>query len=144
MNRCQRCRRWRDCTAPPDWFNYTEIRFCPYQCLWILAHDETLECGQWPIQPGQAESPLGSRQFRAEAAFVKPEVIIAELRSRLAKTGIQGKLLRAQAKAEVTSPDDLEWEAREALWYITGWNRKTINFGAWKRQRRYRGMIIKT
>lgn len=138
MNRCQECRNWHDCTAPPDWFNYVEIRFCPYQCLWILAQDEIIECGRWPLQPGQAESPIGNRQFKPEAPFVKPEIIIAELRSRLAKTGIQGKLLRAQTKAGITSPNDLEWEAMEALMYISGWNRKRVDFGAWKRQRRYR------
>jgi len=75
---------------------------------------------------------------------VKPEVILAELKYRMEKTGLAGKLLKAQAKAGIIHPNELESEAREALMYISGWNRKSLNFGAWKRQRRYRKMIIKT
>jgi len=143
MSECRKCKNWHDCKAPPGWFHYGEIRFCPYQCLWILSHAETLKGGDWPAQAGQAESPKGQRQFKAEASFVKPEIIIGELENRLATTGIQGKLLVAQAFVvrninDLKDQELLDWEAREALMYIKGWRRKNMSFRAWRKKRRYR------
>ena len=135
MSECRKCKDWHDCKAPPDWFHYGEIRFCPYQCLWILSHAETLRAGRWPAQAGQAESSNGQRQFKSEASFVKPEIIIGEVESRLESAGVHGKLLAAQAEAGRTL-DTLDWEALQALMYIKGWRRKKMSFRDWKKWRK--------
>jgi len=142
MNNCQKCKNWHDCKAPPDWWNYSEVRFCPYQCLWILANADTLRAGHWPIQEGQAEDPVGNRQFKSEASFVKPELIIGELESRLAKTPNRGELLVTQIEDGRTL-SNLSNGARAILMYLKGRKRKAMDFNAWQRQKRYRKMITK-
>lgn len=130
---CRNCKRWQDCKAPPDWFNYAEIRFCPYQCLWIIARAEILKNGQWPPQEGQAESPRGKGQFKTEASFVKPELIIGEVGARLNRTPNKGELLITQIEDGRTF-GNLSDGARAILMYIKGKDRKRISFRRWQRE----------
>ena len=137
MTDCRDCKDWHDCTAPPDWFHYGQIRWCPYQCIWIIAHSETLREGRWPPDPYRADNNNGQRNIKTEASFTKPILILAELETRLERAGIRGKLLVAQVEAgrEINT---LDREARDALMYVKGFRRKKMSFSTWKRQRNYR------
>jgi hypothetical protein len=131
---CRDCKDYRGC-IPPEWFNYAEIRFCPYQVLWVIANSDIFRAGHWPKNPNGDDSS-GQKGIKAEAAFVKPILILAELESRLERTGIQGKLLVAQIEAGYEF-NMLDREARDALFYVKGWRRKRISFIDWKRKRRW-------
>lgn len=134
---CHTCKYWKSCQIAPEWFDYGQIRWCPYQVLFLLRHTETLKAGRWPTQDGGTISREGSRQFRAEASFVKPELVIAELETRLDRTGLTGKLLAAQAKAGETL-ETLDRDAWTALMYVKGFRRKALSFGDWRKMRTYR------
>ena len=138
---CRSCKDWQSCIGK-DWYHYGEIRWCPWQVLWILQHAETLKAGRWPTQEelSHPNSPIRKRQFKTEGYFVKSVIIIAELKARLKTTGLSGKLLKAQAKAGDTI-DMLELEAREALMYVSGWRQKAVSYPRWKAQWRYRRKV---
>lgn len=135
---CQKCRDWHGCVGK-EWYNFSEIRWCPFQVLWLLRNADTFHTGKWPAEDNRAES-IGSKQFHKEGSFVKPATIIAELEHRLGRCGVQGKLLRAQARAG-DSLEDIEPEAWDVLMYVKGYRRKDLPFRAWLKQRRYLNKI---
>ena len=133
---CRDCKDYREC-VPPVWFNFAEIRWCPYQVLFILANTETLRAGRWPQDPDKADDNSGQRTVKTEGTFTKPILILAEVETRLERTGVCGKLLIAQAEAG-REFSNLDYEAKSALLYIKGWRRKKEGFSAWKKRRNYR------
>ncbi|MGA2669971.1 MAG: hypothetical protein ABSF21_00920 [Dehalococcoidia bacterium] len=133
---CQRCKDYRLC-IPPEWFNYAEIRFCPYQVVWIISCATTLRAGRWPQDPDNSSDNVGQRNIKTEASFTKPILILAEVEFRLRRTGIHGKLLVAQIEAG-RGLETLDAEARDALMYVKGWRQKDMPFNAWLKQRIYR------
>ena len=135
MSDCKSCKNWHDCKIIPEWWDYSQIRWCPYQILWLCQFAETLRAGSWPEDT--FDDNEGTRQFKTEASFVKPEIIIGELDARLETTGVSGKLLVAQAQQGFTI-DDLDREAYEVLMFLKGWRRKRKSFSRWKAERRYR------
>jgi len=130
---CMDCRDWRICN-PADWFAFNEVRFCSHQVLWLLKWGDYLRSGHWPPEPEKDENKTNKRS--TEATFVKPELIIAEVSARLALTGVNGKLLVALVEAH---PDvelqSLDRDARDALYYVSGWRRRRVSFGRWRRNR---------
>ena len=132
---CQKCKDWHGCVGK-EWFGYHEIRWCPFQVIWILRNTEAFAIN-WPIEPDRATNPeSGKKQAKQEASFVKPKLIIAELYQRLEKCGVAGKLLAAQARAN-ENMGMLEPEAWEALMYVKGWKRKKMSFSTWKKAKKY-------
>jgi len=94
-----------------------------------------LEADRWPPNPGglnHIDDP-GRTGYASEGYFVKPGSIKAEVEYRLKRTGVSGKLL----KAEVLAGRDLSPEAKSALLYCKGWRRKTMSYQRWLRHRRY-------
>jgi hypothetical protein len=132
---CRSCKDYRLC-IPPEWFNYAEIRFCPYQVVWIIQFAETLKAGRWPKDPNMADDNQGGKNIKTEAAFTKPILIIAEVESRLGRTGINGKLLVAQIQAG-REFSNLDKEAWDALLYVKGWKQKPESFPVWKKKRKW-------
>ena len=118
---CRNCKDYRDCSGIIEWFHYGLIKFCPYQIVWVLANSETLRAGKWPKEPYNSDS-AGQRTIKTEASFTKPILILAEVETRLKKTGIQGKLLVAQIEAG-RDFNNLDRDARTALMYIKGFRR---------------------
>jgi len=129
---CRDCKDYRECVVPPDWFSFADIRWCPYQVIWILTHAATLLAGQWP-KDISSDSNLGQRSIKTEASFVKPELTIGEVEARLEMTGKQGELLVTQIEDGRTF-DTLSPGAREVLMYVKGFRRKKIGFKKWLRQ----------
>ena len=151
MTDCRDCKDYRECPSlrkddygkytikgqGKDWWHYGEIRWCPFQCIWIINNTATLRDGRWPQDPDRIDNNAGQRSIKTEASFTRPILILAELESRLERTGIQGKLLVAQVEAGWEF-DDLDREARDALMYVKGFRRKKDNFVKWKKERKYR------
>ena len=83
------------------------------------------------------ETPKTDRRVADEGYFVKPKLLIAEVRVRLASTGKSGERLTDQAIARenIHEVSDCAWEA---LMYCTGRRRRGMDFNAWCWQRRYR------
>jgi len=140
---CRDCKDYRECTAPPDWFHYGEIRWCVYQVIWIIKHAWILRAGRWPKNPDSVDDNAGQRRIKTEGNFVPSITILAEVKIRLERTGIHGKLLVAQIEAG-RDFETLDRDARDALLYIKGYKRKRMSFNHWKRQRNYRSNEYKS
>lgn len=135
MQDCRKCKDYRDCTRNHDWFHYGEIRWCVWQVIWVIENSGTLLAGNWPPNPDGSGyiDPKIKTGYGSEAYYTKPAGILAEVEYRLRRTGIEGKLLRAEIKAGETM-DSMEPEARSALMYIKGWRRKRIGYKRWLRE----------
>lgn len=134
---CRNCRDYRGCPGK-EWFNFSEIRWCVWQVVWIITHKEILRSGRWPQDPygSDAANPRHGN-IATEASFVKPEIVIAELEERLRRVGPQAELLICQIE-DGRSFSNLSSGAREVLMYAKGFRRKTMTFGEWRKQSRYR------
>lgn len=133
MKDCRKCKDYRDCPGKP-WFHYGEIRFCPFQILWIIEYSETL-IANWPLAPEGSSSvdlPQVKTGYKSEAYFAKPAEILGEVNARLARAGTHGKLLRAEVLAGL----ELSQESKDALMYCKGKWRKRMSYNAWKKWRR--------
>lgn len=135
MKDCRKCKSYKDCVGK-EWYSYTEIRFCPFQILWMI---EYCESDKWPPNPeGSNYTDPGIRTgYASEGYFVKPAGIRGEVEARLKRCGVDGKLL----KAEVLAGLELSPESKSALHYCKGWRRKAISYQRWKGQCRYRSNL---
>ena len=131
---CHTCKRWKHCPGK-DWFHYGEIRWCPYQIIWILQNAATLDEGTWVVDKNLTDE--SDRRALNEAYYVKAKITIAEVRVRLAQHPDRGEILVTQiedGRNIVTLSDG----AYEILMYVKGKNRKVEDFNAWKRKRKFR------
>lgn len=142
---CQKCRQWKGCPGrwysytengekvEEEWYHFGEIRWCPRQDIWILQSAEIFRDGTWVTKHEESGE---SKQLRPEAYFVKAGIAISELKARLDRTPNRGELLITQVEDGRTL-ETLSDGAYEILMYIKGKNRKSMDFHAWQRQRRY-------
>lgn len=152
---CQKCRDYKDCPGR-GWFHYGEIRFCPYQIIWIIENAETLRIGNWPDNPDISTytDPMIKSGYRDEAYYAKPceilgEVgcrmieIIGEVECRLNKTSVWGRLLITEVVEMGRTFNELSADARSVVMYLKGWRRKRTSFVQWKASRNYYKSITK-
>lgn len=141
---CQDCKSWKDCLGKP-FYTYQDIRYCPFQVLWVIEHSETLRIGNWPDNPDSSSyvDPKIKTGYGSEAYFVKAVIILGEVEYRLARTGIEGKLLVAEVRAGV-SLEELQPESRTSLMFIKGKRRKDTPYSQWKASRNYYKKVVKT
>jgi hypothetical protein len=132
---CQRCKSWKGCPGK-EWFSYGEIRWCAQQVFWLLKYADELQIG-W-LAPDATSCPgARGKVINTEAAFVNARIVMGELNYRLGRTGLKGRLLTEECKNR-EEMDDLSNEAKEALYYVSGWRRRDLSFNGWLKQRRYR------
>jgi len=117
-----------------DFFSYSEVRFCPFQIMFLLSHKELLETGEWPPEYKDSES---SRRINPEGRFVKPMIALAEITIRLKTTGRCGELLTTQVE-DGRSFHTLSDGAREALFYCSGYRRRQLTFAQWLANKNHR------
>ncbi len=139
-SQCLSCRSYRRCNGK-EWYSYTDIRWCPWQSLWIIQHGPLLEQGKWPPHPdGEPEVERGIKTgYKSEAYFTKPVEIVAEVRRRLHGVPLSCReaLLR-ECDSHILSLKDLSYPAYMALMYIKGRNRKIMAYHDWRKQVEYR------
>jgi hypothetical protein len=133
---CRECKDWDICLlteSEKDWFGYKDIRYCPQQIFWLLKYRELIMGHRWPVAPDAA--PGGpSSTLLSDAVFVSVSTVLAELDTRLSKTGWRGKLLAE----ECINRDKMLYlsdEAKHALYYVAiGKGRK---FSDWLKDRQH-------
>lgn len=142
MKDCRSCRSYKDCPGLA-WFDYGAIRFCPYQILFIIANSDILLSGNWPPNPDSSSytDPAIQSALKPEAYYTKPEEILGEVERRLSRTGINGKLLVAEVQAGYS---ELSPEARDALMYVKGWEKKDTSYSQWRSSRKYYKKVTKS
>jgi hypothetical protein len=133
---CRHCKDWRGCLGK-EWYSFAEIHWCAQQVFFLLKHADILRQGLWPIPDERAEVGLKSGGMSTEARFTKAILVIAELDKRLIRTGWRGQLLAEQ----VVNREKMMYlsdDAKDALYYVSGWRRKAMPFYEWRKKRRYR------
>lgn len=138
---CRRCKRWQGCIGRL-YYDFSEIRWCPLQVIWLIQNWDILEKGQWP-QP--ADFSEGAPNVQTEGNFVKSAIIMAELKTRLERTRVDGKLLKSEVwnygdtdLEAVDIMNRLDRDAYTALMYVKGFRRKKMFYLDWRRKAKYR------
>lgn len=135
---CPKCRSWRDCPLTEkekEWFDDGDIKWCPHHIFWILKWAEILHTGEWPVKDDSPDGAISTTP--TEASFAKVSRIIAEVDDRLKGTGWRGRLLAEQC-INRDRLGYLDYDAKDALYYVAGWNRRTMKFPDWMKKRKYR------
>ncbi len=118
-----------------EWYSYADIRWCRFQCIWLITHIVELGEGNWPDNPdgsSYVDPALRSKSFRSEAYFCKPVGLVAEVMSRLGKTGEDGITLMEDIQSGIKEYNNLKTIAKRALDYISGFRRRKEPYSAWK------------
>ena len=139
MNRCSKenCIGWKNCVGL-EHYSYGEIRFCPFQCIWIIEHACILSHGEWPQHPdGDVDTKT---QLASEGRFTLACETIAEVRDRLKNVDTRRRELliqeiRAEKQFSKNSIERMSDEAISVLLYISGWPRKRDTYYDWNRKR---------
>ena len=139
---CLKCEDWKRCLLTESerhWFGYQHIRFCKHHVFFLLKYEDVIRGRAWPT----SDEALGgsSNQTLSEAAWVKVSLLLAEMDVRLDKIrpSLKGELLRNECKLH--EKDKLEYlsdDAKDALYYVAGANRKETPFTMWLAVNRYR------
>ena len=131
---CRSCRDWTGCVGKA-FFSYAEIQFCVHQVYWLIQNRVTLRGGVWPTEP---DDNSGSEKIETEASFTKAILIIAEIDERLKQLSrmVREDLIDLiDAGVEI---QNLSRTSRQALYYISGWDRRYMPFYQWRWQRNRR------
>jgi len=121
------------------WYPPNKIIFSQAQMLFLLENLDLLRGGDYPPDPSSTD-PQKSGKHSHRAPFVTAVELSAEVTWRLGRTGVDGKLLLAEAKLGVDIAL-LNYEAKRALKYCSGWKRKKMSYQSWKNQNRYRQKV---
>jgi len=142
-----------------EWYSYNVYRWTREQVIWALRHREFFDDGRWPpiigdyvtdeydsthkkwIKVYHSESTyieplINKRQIKAEAYFVKPGIIIAEIDKRMETTRDAGEALIDEIEVGITEYKLLSRPARKALDYISGYYRREQTFAQWKAEQK--------
>jgi len=141
-NSCRECKDYKKCpyNGFKGWFHYGEVRFCPYQIIFLIEHRLTLLSGNWPPSPDASSyTDIARRGFKSDAYYVKPEEIIGEVELRLKTTGVAGEALIDEINQGLNF-EQLSRPAKRALLFIKGWRRKRTSFSVWSAKERYKSI----
>ena len=138
---CRDCKDWNNClltSSEKEWFGYNDIRFCNVQIFWLLRYEDIIRGRNWPMPDDSAPGGVTTKAL-PEAGFVKVSTILAEINYRLDKTGWKGKLLREEVKnrEKIMYLSD---DARDALYYVSGFKRKGTPFRVWRAKKKYQNV----
>ena len=137
---CRECQDWKRCLlteSEKHWFGYQHITFCKHHIFFLLKYEDDIRGRAWP----SSDEALGgsSNQTLSDAAWVSVSLLLAELGARLDTIcpSLEGELLRDQCKLR----DRVEYlsdDAKAALYYISGPDRRLTPFKTWRRINRFR------
>lgn len=147
---CRKCSKLglsKGCVGK-EFYSYSDIRFCRFQMIWLIEHIGELSEDKWPGSPDSSsyvDMPITKKQFRDEAYFVKPRVILADIMIRLDRTGEDGVTLMEEIHSGLHEYSLLSRAARNALNYISinDWRKRKTSYGQWKASRNYYKNIAK-
>ena len=118
------------------WYPPNKITFSQAQMLFLLENLDLLGAGDYPPDPYSSDEQKGGKHSY-RAPFVTAIELSAEVTWRLGRTGVDGKLLLAEAKLGLDIML-LSYEAKRALKYCSGWRRKKMDYRKWQAQNKYR------
>lgn len=143
---CIACQDYHDCTfgAGKEWYSFADIRYCPFQVIWIIQNRELIEDGTWPESDDHTDPQIHTG-YRSEAYFVKPALIWGELRVRLKYTKRDGQTLIEEIDRGLAAIELLSTAARDALMYVKGARRKRQGYAQWlaEKNRTHKSLVLR-
>ena len=127
LSDCKGCKSAELC-GNRDWYSWGMIRFCRVQMIWLIdcLVKGDLDREHWPQGEGSSytDVPISKRTVRDEAYFTKPTETIAEIMTRLNRTGEDGVTLMEDIQSGITEYSQLKSVSKRALNYISGNRRR--------------------
>ena len=118
-----------------EWYSPRDIRFSPRQVLFLITNLPLLREGQYPPEcKATGYTGISSVSHSHHAPFEMPVMLAAEIDTRLSCTSTDGLLLVAEAQAEMP----LDYPAKMALRYISGWKRKKTDYPTYRSLAKHR------
>ena len=118
-----------------DWIALKDIYFERSQFFFLIDNLEMMKEGIWPPNPAEGSGyreEIGKHQVSAHANFERPCQIVAECESRLVTCGDAGEALVDEIQNGVEYYEYLTDDAKEALNYCSGWERRDVCFPFWR------------
>lgn len=135
-----------------DWYSpHAVSRFTKAQVKWLIPLLPILRGGSFPPNPkesGYTEEGIKSRQFKPGARFELAAGIAAELDIRIQRVGLDGLLLEMLytndpddetiiiqhiAQALNLETEEVTQRIRNALYFVSGQDRKSVSFSKYIR-----------
>ncbi len=150
MSDCASCRAYRRNLArgrhlachEADYYLPYQMRYCRPQVMWYLLNRDVIRSdGKWPPDPrgtGYIDPAIRSKTPRIPSEVVK--LIIADIESRLGKTGKDGRWLIDAVQRGATIYD-LSRDCLNALNYVSGSAAKLTPYFDWLSQRERRNRV---
>ena len=136
----RRCRLWKGCEGK-DYYDLSEISYCFNQVEYLIreflrceGNEIKLERDTWPdnkMSENYSTSPSNHAPFEAVM------MVIGELRARLVKTGLSGRVLVLELCQGIQLSDDAKW----ARGYVAGNRRKSLRFKGKKSYGKFKSFI---
>jgi hypothetical protein len=133
---CYRCKTWNKCPTY-SYYEPGDIRFCPRQVIFLISIQEYLDEGLWPYEAKQEILPT-KPVYRPNARFVTAADFNAELDVRMRNGGRDAQTLKHEVAVLHAVFETLSYAAKNALFYVSGNNRKKIKYGVWLSQKKWR------
>jgi hypothetical protein len=124
-----------------QWWSQGDIRFSCRQCRWLVSVLAVLHEGHWPrnpLNPGYIDPPYRKKDPGRHASFEGPEMVAAEIETRMEACGLDGCLVEAfygwnkdpRSLTRYFHMDERELAKRAArcVRYMSGWNRKRTTY----------------
>jgi hypothetical protein len=138
----KRCRNWKNCPGR-DYYDISEIVFCFQQVEFLIVNFLRCEGNEIKLErdtwPDNLTSENYSTSPSCHAPYEAVMMVIGELRARLSKAGLSGRVLVLEYCQGIQLSDDAKW----ARGYVAGNKRKTVSFNQWKADKKY-SKTIKT
>ena len=140
---CSECKPTRDAKGcgGHEWYDPGDLKFCTFQNMWLIEHEEELEAYIWPEAPSGYRPLCIPTSALQQAYFVLYETILADLHWRLERTETDGELLCSEIRqwCEIKQGfrlmDALSPKAKSALYYISGGRQNhkfEMRYSQWK------------
>jgi len=128
-----------------EWYSPPEIwrHFYKAQIIWLM--QEVLGRGEYPPSPeetGYTDAPINKPGVSYHAPFEEYSLLIAELEDRLKACGQHGEMAKARhcdgwdderiARLAHCAPWNVNRSIKQAIWYMTGSDRRPCSYQKWQ------------
>tara|TARA_Y100000310_G_scaffold205386_1_gene205727 strand:+ start:108 stop:539 length:432 start_codon:yes stop_codon:yes gene_type:complete len=128
-----------------EWYKPSDIRFRPEHVAWALEHLQDLEEGYWPPDPHDSGyTDVHGPKRNHNAYFEQAVLLSAEINTRLAMCGTEGKLAKQclaegwdmQTLADLMHVDvyRIDTRVRRVVRYCSGWRRRRMVYSEFSRR----------
>ena len=132
---------YEDCNGF-EWYSFNDLKWCPYQIIWLVENYIEMSEGMWPDPPEHLEMDNVQKSKTNRASFVNATLAAGYLAFRFKRCGKEGKALWQEIESYIKNAEkegkkfEPSNNTKMAWYYITGNNGKGYSFRQWKYDRK--------